>query len=168
MSTHSLRTAKAWWVRPFWSDAADIFYASTASKARYSCLLAVSDCYPDLKFKHLLVHRASEHDITLPEPHWIVAELSPEERDIIMHAFGSGRDASKAGYRDHYCTAPGDGRLLRLAWELGLFRGPYGERAYADTGIWVGAFFYLTELGKHVARSMLPTYPHEQDGGGNG
>jgi hypothetical protein len=50
-------------------------------------------------------------------------------------------------------------RLLRLSWELGLFRGPYGEQAYGETPGWVGAFFYLTELGRHVALSMMPAYP---------
>lgn len=156
MSTHSHRTAKAWIARPDWADRGDVYFAPTASKARYACKQQLSDVC-EIGFHEIIVRRAKDHDILLPAPHRIVAELSEAEREIVMHAFGSGT-AKTAGYRDHYCTAPGDGRLLRLAWELGIFRGPYGEREYGDSGIWSGVFFYLTEFGRHVALSMLPTY----------
>src|SRR5690606_32882930 len=99
-------------------------------------------------------------DQTLPVPHRIVADLTAEQRQIIMHAFGA--TSREPGYRDHFCTSPCSPNLLRLSWEFGIFRGPYGEGAYGDTGNWTGAFFYLTEFGKHVALSMLPTYPGER------
>jgi hypothetical protein len=122
---------------------------------------SLGDCCPDLQFKDLQVHRARECDRAFPEPHWIVAELSREDRNVILHAFGA--DSRSPGYRDHYCTNAGHGRLLRLAWELGIFHGPYGEQAYGETGSWSGVFYYLTEFGRHVARSMLPLYPGEKD-----
>lgn len=92
----------------------------------------------------------------MPAEHRLAAELSEDEREIIMHAFGA--DSRDPGYRDHYCTDAGDLLLLRLAWELGLFSGPHGERQNGEPLMWAGAFFYLTDLGKHVARSMLPLY----------
>lgn len=39
---------------------------------------------------------------------------------------------------------------------LGIFRGPYGVDDKGDTPGWVGAFWYLTDLGKEVALSMIP------------
>lgn len=158
MSSVETRLQKAWRVKPVWSDDHDIVFASTASKARAIVWRDLRDPYPDLQFQQLLVHRAAENDRTLPAEHRIVAELSRREREIIMHAFGAS-NRREPGYRDHYCTAACDPALLRLSWELGIFRGPYGEQAYGDTDMWVGAFFYLTEFGKHVALSMLPTYP---------
>lgn len=151
------RTAKAWRVRPKWSDDSDVVYAETAGKARYRLKLDLGDCCPDLTFSEIIARRASDCDRRLPEPHRIVADLSPPERDIIMHAYGASNHRNP-GYRDHYCTAPGDTRLLRLTWELGIFRGPYGEREYGETPGWAGAFFYLTDFGRHVALSMTPTY----------
>lgn len=157
MSSPSTRLVKAWRVRVIWSDDTDIIYAETAGKARYQLKLDLGDCYHDLKFQQIAVERAKDRDQHLPAEHRLVAELNSREREIIMHAFGAS-NRRNPGYRNHYCTAPGDIELLRLTWELGLFRGPYGEREYGETPGWVGAFFYLTELGKHVALSMLPAY----------
>ena len=163
MSSDTTRRAKAWRVRVIWSDDADIVYAETAGKARYDLKLQLGDCYPDLQFKQISATRAKDRDVFLPAPHRLVDELSERERSIVRHAFGSGtRRGSSAqqgpGYRNHFCADPGNTALLRLTFELGLFRGPYGEQAYGDTGMWCGAFFYLTEFGKHVALSMTPTY----------
>jgi hypothetical protein len=151
------RIAKAWRVKCTWSDDWDIVHAETASKARYRLRCDLSDCYPDLRFDQIIARRSPEHDRTLPAEHRVVADLTTAEREIIMHAFGAS-NRRDPGYRNHYCTQAGDTRLLRLAWEFGIFRGPYGEEAYGDTPGWVGSFFYLTDFGKHVARSMLPTY----------
>jgi len=41
---------------------------------------------------------------------------------------------------------------------LDIFRGPNGVDADGKTPGWAGAFWYLTDLGKQVARSMIPTY----------
>jgi hypothetical protein len=146
------RLRKAWEVRLKWSDDSDIRYAATASKARYSAYLDWSDSYCSLTLMHIQVKRAAYADVTLPDEHRLVAELTEEQRDIVAHAYGKGR-------RNHFCTEPGDINMLRLAWEFGLFSGPHGEREYGRTPGWAGAFFYLTSLGKQVAASMLPTYP---------
>lgn len=137
-----------------------IVYAETASKARASVIYDLQDCGWSFRSAVIAtkVHRAPANDATLPDPHRLVAELDAQDQRIVAHAYGSDGRNGKEGYRDHYCTDPADRRLLRLAWEFGLFTGPHGEGAYGDTGMWCGAFFYLTELGREVARSMLPTY----------
>jgi hypothetical protein len=153
-----MRISKAWRGKPDWHDGqGDIYYAETRSKARYVCLRDVREFDSEIEFSQIIIRRDKAFDLYEPQPHRLVAELSENEKHIILHAFGADR-RQHAGYRDHYCTSPGDGRLLRLAWELGLFHGPYGEDEYGYTGMWVGAFYYLTDFGKEVARSMLPTY----------
>lgn len=156
MSSPKQRISKAWRVKVEWSDDTDIVFAPSAGAARYRLKLELGDCYPDLKFSEIRAWRAKDSDRALPAEHWIVPELSPEDRQVVMHAFGA--DSRMPGYRDHFCTHPGSTRLLRLTFELGLFHGPYGEGAYGVTEGWSGAFFCLTDLGKHVARSMLPLY----------
>lgn len=102
------------------------------------------------------VRRAPDLDVHLPEPHRLLADLTEGERRIVLHSFGC--QGEKYGWRDHFCTAPGDRRLLRLSWEFGLFSGPHGKDPYAGESVWVGNFFFLTDLGKTVALSMIPTY----------
>lgn len=157
MSSPADRIAKAWRVAVEWSDDADVVFARSAGAARYRLMLRLRDCYPDLTFSQITAWRAPACDRRLPGEHRLVAELSPTDRDVLLGAFGA-RYGRTPGYRDHFCTAPGDARMLRLAWELGLFSGPFGEGPYGTSPGWAGAFFYLTELGKHVAASMLPTY----------
>ena len=148
------RTLKAW--RCSYGGYDDIVHAATASKARYMRWLSLVDCCPDIKFAEIAVHRARAHDITLPDEHPLVAKLSHEQRHRILHAYGYNNRPNRPqdwGYRDHYCSAPGDTIMSSMA-ELGLFRGPYGQ----GSDIWGGSvFWYLTELGVHVARSMIPT-----------
>lgn len=152
------RVRKAWRVTPKWSDGGDIFHAPTASKARYRALLCWRDPYPDMKFAELRVQRETAYDIVLPFEHRLVTELSPIERRLIEHAYGSA--SRSPGYRNHYCTSPGDRNILRLVYELALFDGPHGRAdEYGEIRGWSGAFFYLTDLGQQVARSMLPDYP---------
>lgn len=148
-----MRLRKAWAVRPDWADSPQIIFAETASKARYAMYLMLED---DTKITQIEVKRAARADQRLPEEHRLVAELTEEQRHIVRHAFGQDRNGN--GYRDHYCTAPGDLNLLSLAWEFGLFTGPHGDREYDEISGWAGSFFYLTSLGIDVARSMLPTY----------
>jgi hypothetical protein len=150
------RLRKAFTVRPKWSTEGDIRYAATAAKARYQAWLDWRDPLPDLQLMQLEVRRAAHADVTLPVEHRLVADLSPTMRRMLAHAYG--RDRQGNGYRDHYCTHPGNRDALRLAWEFGLFSGPHGEKGYGETPGWSGAFFYLTQLGKEVAASMLPTY----------
>jgi hypothetical protein len=152
------RLRKAYSVTVDGYDEPGIYFAPTAGKAKYAAYLCISDCDDRVSFQHMSAARSPANDMSLPDEHRLVAELDAEDRHIIAHAYGSDVRMGQEGYRDHYCTDPSDMRLLRLAWEFGLFSGPHGERAYGDTGVWSGAFFYLTELGKTVARSMLPTY----------
>lgn len=153
------RIMKAWNCGYPGYDEVDVYYAPDASKARYRAYLRWNDC-GDFKLHRIRAHRNEAADMHLPDEHRLVAELSDSDRHIILHAYGydSYLDPKKWGYRDHYCTAPSDGRLLRLAWELGLFRGPFGTTGYGETPGWAGAFFYLSELGQLVARSMIPAY----------
>jgi hypothetical protein len=151
------RIRKAWCVRPSWSKDSDIVYAATAGKARYGAWLDWRDSFPDMTLMQIIVRRAERADIRLPDEHRLAAELTSRQRAMIAHAYGIDRHGN--GYREHYCTAPGDLDALLIAWEFGLFSGPHGETEYGQTPRWAGAFFYLTALGREVARSMLPTYP---------
>jgi hypothetical protein len=152
------RLRKAYAVTVDGYDEPGIFFAPTASKAKYATYIRLSDTDSTVSFQHMRATRSPANDVTLPDEHRLVAELDAEDRHIIAHAYGSDVRMGKEGYRDHYCTEPSDMRLLRLAWEFGLFSGPHGAHGYAQTDPWSGAFFYLTDLGKAVARSMLPTY----------
>lgn len=153
------RIRKAWACRlKGHEDQPDTFYAETGSKARYQALLEWRDPLPDISFTDILVSRNTHRDICLPPPHRLVADLSPVERRMIEHAYGS--HSRSPGYRDHYCADPSTTPLLRLTFELGLFDGPHSQGdEYGETPPWSGSFFHLTSLGREVARSMLPTYP---------
>ncbi len=152
-----LRKAYAVSIRGYSEPA--IIHAPREGKAKGVCLYNLMDVGWGAKEALLAmsVRRSPSHDILLPDEHRLVSELSEEERGIVQHAYGKS-GSNQIGYRSHYCTDPGDMRLLRLAWEFGLFSGPCGEKAYGETPYWSGAFFYLTGLGRDVARSMLPTY----------
>lgn len=166
LATEPVRLRKAWRVKVDWSDDADVVYARSAGAARYSLKLTLGDCYPDLRFDQIKAHRLQSSDMVLPAPHRLVAELSSEERHRILHAYGyngSWSSPVKAGYRSHYCCEATDAVMHRLAWELGLFAGPFGEGRDGDSGMWAGVFYYLSDLGKTVARSMLPLYPGDKE-----
>ncbi len=153
------RIRKAWSVKPTLSDDVyETFFAPTGSKARYQAFLSWRDCFPDLKIADIWVRRNKWRDVILPPEHRLVSELSPAERHIIEHAYGS--NSRDPGYRDHYCAGPAELPLLRLTFELGLFDGPHGRvDEYGLALGWSGQFYYLTDLGKQVAHSMLPEYP---------
>lgn len=137
-------------------DEETIRYAATAGNARYDFLLYVQDPYPDATFKDVSVRRAIGRDMVLPELPAVAASLDVRDKEIIEHSFGGGRhiQPSQWGYRNHYCCSPKDERLSRLV-SLGLFRGPCGVDANGDTPGWVGAFYYLTDEGKTVARALI-------------
>lgn len=153
------RIMKAWACSYPGHEGHDVLYAPDASKARYRAFRRWNDG-GGFMLQRIRVRRHASSDMLLPVEHRLVAELSARDREIILHAYGYGSHISpdKWGYRDHYCCAPGNGQLLRLAWEMGLFRGPYGAQGYGETPNWSGAFFYLSELGQLVARSMIPEY----------
>lgn len=151
------RIRKAWEVFARGADGSDICHAPTASKARYQKFLDWRDCWPDLTLMDITVRRAAYADIKLPEAHRLVQELSPVERQLIGHSFGSA--SREPGYRGHYCAGVMEPPLLRLTFEMGIFDGPFGnEDEYGNCVGWAGQFFYLTDLGRDVARSMLPDY----------
>ena len=156
--TKHIKAFHAW---PKWYDpdeGVDIYYALSASKARYEAYLGWGECNDELSITDIKVRRCPEEDRFIPDEHRLVKELSPGDRQIILHSYGADRFPND-GQRNHFCTAPGNSQLLRLSWEIGLFDGPHGHDGYSITQQWVGGFFYLTELGREVARSMLHLTP---------
>ncbi len=149
------RIRKAWQIEHEDYDGAWIVHAPTRSKAKIKSFLDADGRFNEV-FGITCCRRSPANDVHFPEPHRLLADLTEKERDIVLHAFGVRGE--KFGFRDHFCTAAGDRRLLRLSWEFGLFTGPHGKDPYAGDGPWVGNFFYLTDLGRAVALSMVPTY----------
>lgn len=130
--------------------------AKTASKARADYWRYLGDCCPDLKIIDVHVRRASSHDVTFPDLPSDASSLSTNERDVILHTFGGGSHVqpSQWGYRNSYCCAPDEPTLNGLV-ARGLMTGPHGVEPDGSTGIWCGAFFYLTDKGKTVARALI-------------
>lgn len=130
--------------------------AKTASKARADYWRYLGDCCPDLKIMDVHVRRAPHHDVALPDVPADVADLTVADRDVILHTFGGGShiQPDKWGYRNHYCCAPDDPLLNGLVLR-GMMTGPHGVKPDGSTGMWVGAFFYLTDAGKTVARALI-------------
>ncbi len=130
--------------------------ATTASKARADYWRYLGDCCPDLKIMDVHVRRAPSHDVTFPDMPSDVSDIDVRDRDVIVHMFGGGShiQPDKWGYRNHYCGDPKDPALLDLV-DRGLITGPHGVEKDGSTGMWIGAFFYLTDKGKHVARALI-------------
>lgn len=130
--------------------------ATTASKARADYWRYLRDCCPDLKLMDVHVRRAPGHDVTFPDVPDDVSDLSEGGRNVVLHTFGGGShiQPDKWGYRNHYCGSPTEPILLDLV-RRGLMTGPHGVEKDGGTGMWVGAFFYLTDKGKHVARALI-------------
>jgi hypothetical protein len=100
--------------------------------------------------------RAPWRDMTFPDLCADETDLDARQRDIILHAYGGGShiQPEKWGYRHHYCCAPSDPVLLSLV-ARDLMTGPHGVEPDQSTGIWCGAFFYLTDKGKMTARALI-------------
>jgi hypothetical protein len=130
--------------------------APTASKARASYWRDLRDCCPDITMMEIKVRRAPAHDMTFPDLPAEASDLNSREREIIVHTFGGGGHIrpEQWGYRDHYCGDPSDPILNGLV-ARGLMSGPHGVDKAGDTGMWVGAFFCLTDKGKTVARALI-------------
>lgn len=154
-----IRHVKAWQIWPEWMEPAiepgHIVYNTTASKARYQYYQS-SDV--EMNWLELKVLRAKQHDKYLPARHWLADHLTKEQRQIVCHSYG-------VGHREYFCTCPGDSELARLTFEFGLFTGPHYEWSYFekawnfDGPSYAECYFYLTWLGKQVARSLLPADP---------
>lgn len=82
--------------------------------------------------------------------------MDSREHEIILNAYGGGRHIrpEQWGYRDYQCVSPTDPTLIRLR-ELGIFSGPHGVDAAGETPGWCGAFWYLTDEGKELARALI-------------
>lgn len=130
--------------------------AATASKARAAYWRYLGDCCPDLKIHQVYVRRAPAHDIIMPDIPSEAADLSQRAREIVVHTFGGGDhiQPDQWGYRNHYCCAPSEPIMLDLV-SRGIMTGPHGVEKDGGTDMWVGAFFYLTDLGKTVARALI-------------
>ena len=130
--------------------------APTASKARASYWRDLLDCGPDITLMEIKVRRAPSHDMVFPDLPADLSDLNSREREIVVHTFGGGSHLrpDQWGYRDHYCGAPGE-PILNALVRRGLMTGPHGVEPDGSTGMWVGAFFYLTDKGKTVARALI-------------
>lgn len=130
--------------------------ALTASKARAQYWRDMLDCCPDLTLMEISVRRAPGYDVTFPDMPDAHADLTPRECEIILHTFGGGSHIppDQWGFRNHYCCAP-DEPILNGLVARGLMTGPHGLEPDGGTGILCGAFFYLTDDGKRVARALI-------------
>lgn len=137
-------------------DEPSIEVAETSSKARAAYWRYLSDCYPDLKIHQVGVRRSPAHDMTFPDLPSAASGLDQRARDIVVHMYGGGSHIrpEQWGYRDHYCGAA-DHPVLTDLVHRGLATGPHGGDGKGGTGMWVGAFFYLTAEGKTAARSLI-------------
>ena len=141
------KLSKAYEVIPNWSDYDEgyLIYADTASKAKYKAYIE-SECEDDEWFKWK-VRRKKHHDLYENIEHELTEKLSKEEIDIISHM--NGNNSRNPGYRDHYCTGKHEIDKFKNLIELNI----------TTKGAWRGdqCFLYLTDLGKEIAFSMLPT-----------
>lgn len=151
-----MRTLKGYECRVKGCDEPAYRVAATASKARADYWRYLGDCCPDLRIMDISVRRAPSHDVTFPDIPADAADLCQREREIILHTFGGGSHVQphQWGYRNHYCGSPTDKMLLGIV-ERGLMTGPHGVEPDGGTGMWVGAFFYLTDKGKTLARALI-------------
>ena len=151
-----MRTLKAYACRLRGFDEETIVLAKTAAKARYSFLLDVQDSYSDALFSDVSMRRAPGQDMSFPDLPGSAETLDAKDREVLVHMFGGGSHVRphQWGYRDHYCGSPKDPRLCKLT-DAGLLRGPCGTDTSGDTPGWTGAFFYLTDAGKEMARALI-------------
>lgn len=137
-------------------DEPSIQVAATASKARAAYWRYLSDCCPDLKIHEVSVRRSPAHDVVFPEMPSAASDLTTAEADVVLHTYGGGSHVrhDQWGYRNHYCCSA-DHPVLNKLVSRGLMTGPHGVQPDGCTGMWVGAFFYLTDEGKVAARALI-------------
>jgi len=144
------RLRKAWEVT-YGGYPSQTYFAPTAGKARVQALSDLSDCGGTHRLIDIRAVRAPNFDVKLPERHPLADALSPEEISCLLHSYGAGNDPFKAGCRSHFFTSWDDKRLCALS-ERGLMK-PRGNSLSETEG-----HFYMTDLGKLVARSLVPEY----------
>ncbi|RVT91364.1 hypothetical protein EOD42_22175 [Rhodovarius crocodyli] len=154
------RHRKAYEVRASSADEPDCVYAPTAAKAKAQLVSRMEDCgWSGNLWAELSARRLPERDVWLSHPHPVLERLTDDEKHAIAHAYGV--TSRNPGYRDHFATHASDMTLLRLAYEELIFTPPAASRmnpSFLD-GTPDMVFFYLTDLGKAVAASMVETYP---------
>lgn len=122
---------------------AQTVYADTASKARYSFYLDLSEHYEKEIFMKIKVRRNRCSDLLLREPHAELANLTDEQVKKMKHAIGF--HSAVPGHRNYYQVKNDDD------WECLVNKG------YAEKGESLNLpYFYLTDLGKELIWSLKP------------
>lgn len=147
--------AKAFRVTPHWCDeyegqCGDIIYSETAGKAKYEFFIS-NDLDMEDWFKAKVV-RDKDFDKFEPIHHELVKELTKKQIDIIAHMNGNNYD--KPGSRNHYCAGTEDLVYFEKLTQLGITSEPTKHSLISENQ----RYFWLTELGKKVAFSLLPIY----------
>lgn len=145
---HRLRKA---WAASVAGYPSQTYFAPSAAKARYAAYLDLSDANDSYRLTDIRVVRARQFDVCLPCRHPVADTLTSGETSCLLHAYGANDDPLKAGGRSHFFTSFDDTRLCSLTGK-GLMRPR--KNALSDTE----GYFYLTELGKLVALSLVPEY----------
>jgi len=150
------------WTNAKWEDGeeeAGFYFAATAGIAKAQRMAHAREWDDERElWPRVRARRAPDRDVLLPPRHYLADRLTADELHTVVHAYGG--TGLKAGRRDHFYTHAGDLQLLRLAWEEGLFEGPFSrpsERNFDGTADY--AYFYLTRLGQQVAASVAEHYP---------
>ena len=132
---------------------AEIVYAPSAGRARMDTFRTLSDVWSEVRVVDIVVRRAAERDVRLPDRDPIADQLSDAERNCLLHAFGADQgDPTKAGYRDYFYTRRDDPPLVALT-DRSLMAPMSGDKWGKDM-----TYFVLTSEGKRVAESLLPEY----------
>lgn len=129
-----------------------IVYAETRSKAKYKFDIDMDFDWSDPGgFIHIKARRSPANDLYAPKPDDVLKQLSDEQIKVIAHANGNQR--LDPGSRDFYYCSANDKDLLELVGN-GLMVGPQ----HTESGVVIpgNGYFYLTDLGKNAASSMLP------------
>lgn len=144
------RLRKAWEVT-FGGYPSQTYFAPTAGKARVQALSDLNDCGGTYRLIDIRAVRAPHFDVQLPERHPLADDLSAEETHCLLHSYGGNDDPIKAGYRSHFFTSFDDKRLCGLT-DKGLMTPRKNSLSVTE------GYFYMTDLGKLVARSLVPEY----------
>lgn len=151
------RIRKAWSINmpALGLDGKLIVYAPEWREARNLASRILRDRGTEFRASQLRAVRSEAADQYLPEPHPIADEMSEEDKNILLHAYGlNEQEPEKAGYRDHYITTRHNPKMRNLE-RLGLMRPSAGPD---DEGMVKACEFNLTPLGINVAMSLVPLY----------
>lgn len=145
---------KAYYVTPTWSDYPDspfIIYAESAGKAKY--LANQYQEFQDDDWFRAKAKRAYDYDLYEPKHHELVKELNKKEISTIAHMNGNSAGVSRAGYRNYYCAGIEELEDFENMEKLGIVTEPVCNKMIGENA----RYIYLTDLGKQVALSLLPS-----------